>query len=578
MKKNSLLLAYFLLHIVPTDAREFRTPITLAKHPTHNAWCTNEDNSSTWVVWTGGFFRKAGKALVNDCDSSVPLSEIIFGATEFTAQDAFPNQTATDPLNPFLQTTISPRLKYIDRGFIIGLDVTKNYSDEWRFGARFQLPYRKFTMENYSSRPGNSGPLGSQDAQDLLIFVDETVGGSTVKSFAFRLDILDGLHADCKQPGLSVPFVNYANISFPNNPVTMANQDINPPNNFVPASERTPVTLLNSANGTLPSPPYALTVAAAQALPCLSNSGIPLEDGERERFCPAPSNYTSFGANTALHSQVWVVPTVDTTQGIVVREAGIIRDNVQQLLTCIQTSPEELFEECGLNVCSQTRSGLGDLDTELYAQWCFTEHTYLEFLFGLRFPIAGSIHNSDIIFNEPLGNNGHTEVRIGGHLHVDVSAITLSADGAYSWVLKNQERVPAAFAGATIKNLGPEAHADIWWNYYVTHLEVRLHPPINEYHKVEYVFGYEFYKKDRDHIEFCENQLTDCLGNFSDLCAPVLEHNTNVKSNKIYIELDYRYTQPGGIGFGVFGGFSRVISGNNVPREQEWYFGIHLRA
>jgi hypothetical protein len=107
---------------------------------------------------------------------------------------------------------------------------------------------------------------------------------------------------------------------------------------------------------------------------------------------------------------------------------------------------------------------------------------------------------------------------------------------------------------------------------------VRLHPPINEYHKVEYVFGYEFYQKDRDHIEFCENQLTDCLGNLSDLCAPVLEENTNVKSNKIYIELDYRYTQPGGIGFGVFGGFSRVISGNNVPREQEWYFGIHFRA
>ena len=198
-------------------AREFRTPITLSKHPMHNILCTDDEHNWTWHTWTGGYFRKASQALIKEADGSplksksVPLSHIFFGAAKFAAQDAFANRTATDPLNPFLSTTIAPQLTYVDRGFVIGAHATKNYSDEWRFGARVRLPYRRFTIENNSSRSGHSGKLGGQGAQDLLVFKDETINGSQVKSFAFRLDVLNKLRADCKQPGLSVPFINFSN-------------------------------------------------------------------------------------------------------------------------------------------------------------------------------------------------------------------------------------------------------------------------------------------------------------------------------------------------------------------------------
>ncbi len=327
---------YILLGIVaslcyPVHARKITTPLDLRRGPLNKPY-TDIFRKNPWLInfWTGGYERSATQAY-NCSGHKVPLSTLFFNKANFTAQEAFANSTATSPTNFLLATSIlGPRVKYEESGAVLGFDVQHYINDCWRLGFRASLPAKKIRIKRLKSHGNGMSDLGGEtlDMAELFGQRTETINGATVKSFAYRLDFLSKLPFTCKPcPAAALPIVNYANTDFPpNNPITISNQDIT-------NQTGTPVSALESTSGNLPSGTWAITQAAAQALPELNGDGSNLPNNGRGRF-DASIVYTPLGDSTSHQSMLFIVPSVEgnnTTQ-----EARVIQAQVNEVLACIE--------------------------------------------------------------------------------------------------------------------------------------------------------------------------------------------------------------------------------------------------
>ena len=554
---GSALLSFFLGSL---EARQLVAPLLQLRRALSKPYI--DVSRCPWSVsfWTTGYQRSACNAY-NNQGCEVPLSTLFFLESNF-----LPTQVLGDfTKSPFLaQSNLGPRVSYKESGAVLGLDVQHYVNECYRVGLRASLPVGKIRVKRLANVGNGTSDLGGLRLSDFAGEKTEIVNGSPIKSFAYRLDFLSSLPFSCGNncPGSNIPLVNYADTDFPpNNPITISNQDIT-------NQQGTPVSALKSISGNLPTGSWALPQAQAQALTAFNDTGTNRGNNQRGRFDSGVS-YSALGQNIPDQATLFIVPSVDGTN--TTQEARVIQVHVNELIDCIGQEAEDLFKECGISFAGQCNTGVGDLDTEIYAGYFVSSCAYIEGYVGIRWPSGKKAENPQKVFDLPLGNNGHFEGKIGSQaLYQTCRWAAIRGDITGSFVVRNKECVASSFRSRTIKNIGVPVQASVRWNYYLLHAELILTPP--NWPSLLGTIGYELYHKGADNIRFCQKSAVDCLGNEQPLDACIIARNTRVVSHKVRGEVTFEPCE----WLYLYGGASRVFAGSNTPKETEWHLGFSL--
>ncbi len=230
---------------------------------------------------------------------------------------------------------------------------------------------------------------------------------------------------------------------------------------------------------------------------------------------------------------------------------------------------------------SETRSGIGDVDLDLFYEHMFSSDFVGEVCLGVRFPTGGSDDYCGNPYRPHTGNGSHWEIKVGALAAWQaLSWLNIKADAKFAVVLESEEKISAAFTGATVKNIGPCAKADIDWQYVLAHLDFNLFHP--ETSAISTVIGYEFYYKSEDNVKFKNSSMQSWLGkkyntttsswdtNNYTLDNKVAEMNTESIAHKIRLETSFRITQY----FEMYCGAAYTFAGQNIPRECDGHFGF----
>jgi hypothetical protein len=552
-----------------------------------------DDHDHWWHV-TGqatAFSRHAKKAYsANNSETTMPsdqsqdsLAALLFNQAMFMPSQAFFDSTAPTPENPFLNTTFAPLISYKDRGIILEFDFYATTEHDWNVGLRTRIPFHSFSVKNHFNPEGSgTSPLNGAQASDVALTQTETIDGTQLQTFAFRLDFLAQLPISCDPIGLQNPFVVFSNVTGGfGGKITMDGFDVT--NGTPDILNRNPVTAVYRSNPQLPPQEFYLPVAQAQSLPALSadgtqENGAPLEDNDNARFI-ATTVYTPLGNSIANQQHLWIIPTVDLTVPNLVVNARSIRDDVLNLLnSCVGSSAEEFFEEEGdLSFSNQTRGGAGDWTFEGFLGHYFTDYVYGEFDLIAVAP-TGRKYNPQKIFQQQLGNNGHGEIGLGAQIYLlPLDCLRFFGNFQYNWVLRRTEKVLATFQGATIKNLGPVTDASIKWQYVLGHLAVQGVYFWTDRYAIEATFSYEGYHKTKDHVTFAVAQLKDFLGNVQPLDPTVIEQRTNMTTHTLAVQATFLFTK-NWIDARWYGGASWVVGGHNTPRDRGWQLGVQVHV
>ncbi len=556
-KKISLLLV---LIGSALQARTLFTPLEMRRGALIKPYKDINDPDWCYNVWVAGYQRSADEAYNNE-GCKEPLSALLFGKADFKGQEAFPESRSK--LNPLLMLScLSPRVRYKESGAYFGADIQRYYNDCWRVGFRATIPARKMNITRCKNGRDGASQLGGSTVNDFVAQGPETVDGATVQSYAYRLDFLSLLPYTCEQncPGSNICIVDYSDETFPNNPITISNEDIT-------EQQGTQVSALKSSNGSIPSQPWAIEQAEAQQLAPISADGSLVQN--RGRFT-SDTDYTPLGNSQENQGELFIVPSVSDEN--TTSQARVIAQQVNELLACINQEAEDAFGDCGICFEDQCFSGAGDLNTELYAGYFYSPCLYLEGFIGMRWPTGKRDRDPLFVLRQSLGNNGHYEFKLGGQLLWEAHEwVSFHADITGFILTRNKECVATSFKGATVKNIGLPVVADVKWNYLLFHADLFFTPPCWQYN-VGGVLGYELYYKSQDDIRFCQNAATDCLGMIALLDPCPLEEDTRVIGHKIRGEAFIDACE----WLQLYGGGTTVVGGENVPNTTAWHLGFSV--
>src|SRR5439155_10537680 len=206
--------------------------------------------------------------------------------------------------------------------------------------------------------------------------------------------------------------------------------------------------------------------------------------------------------NQSAQKNLWLVPSIDTTTSPaeLVKNARIIKNVLQELMSCLPSSAEEFFIEHDISFANKKNHGIGDLDLQGFVQWIPQREYLIEGFLGISIPTGKRANKPNQSFLQPLGNNGHWEVKFGSYVHLQpCDWFSFDCDSSYAHVLKRREKLPRAFVGATVKNIGLPTNATVSWGYYVGHADLIFTAPcLSRHHTVQLQCGYELYHKQKD--------------------------------------------------------------------------------
>jgi len=311
------------------------------------------------------------------------------------------------------------------------------------------------------------------------------------------------------------------------------------------------------------------------------------------KICPPVTCPTSCPVEAGSVADMWLIFRYDaaSTNGdkICQSRAKKIADIIDARAKAFTESPTEFLEDAGIDFDSHTRSGLGDIDLDLFYEHTFGSHLIGELMIGARFPTGGKASVCTSPYAPQLGNNNHFEVKIGGDLAWKLANwLNVKFDAYYSFVIEATEDRLATFQGAQIKNLGPCTKADVDWGYFVGRVDFTIfHPKTSD---VRSSIGYEFYYKTKDDVDFKCKKLASFLGKQLDTdstsatfgqfianCAPLdtclAEKNTESIGHKVRGETSCQINK----WFEIFLGGSFTFAGQNVFADRDAHAGFNIR-
>ena len=269
--------------------------------------------------------------------------------------------------------------------------------------------------------------------------------------------------------------------------------------------------------------------------------------------------------------------------GQMVDEARAINDYLDAYLEYYDESPEHwLYRVGGYEFETSSRTGLGDIDLDLFYEHMFSDRWIGELMLGLRFPTGLSDDYSQNPYKAHLGNGEHFELKFGGLIAWEPLGwmnLKLDLKGAYAF--ESSEKRCAAFEGATIKNIGPAVDADVSWWSFTGCFDINLfHPKTKD---ISADIGYEFYFKGEDDLHFKTSKMLPFYGQHylgkdqGDLTKPLsnglAEEHTESISHKVRAEVRIQINT----WFEAFAGGAFTFAGQNIARETDCHGGCNVR-
>lgn len=568
------------------QAREMRTPLPTNDwrgyfhYPLGYSSELNYEGCNYLDIWGAGYSRYASRAFgCKTSTSKVPLATLIFGQPNFNLAQIFPNGTSVGPL--VLPTIDVSRLEYNERGAVFGaIWSTKAFSDCYRMGIRGRLPVRFVTVRRNTCCAADAVVTPVEnfccDRNEYYTLIDDPANKSyeVEDVYACRLDFLSTLHDDNGQPLVQYVAPGTGRITFGSIDGTNGNSSTGQSGPEIPGAK---IYAYGSPDGSLPTPPYGTVAVDANVngFPVLAADGSNI--GNQRMVFDANTNYAPLSTNVVNQSRIYIVPTIAAINSPayeMTTDARVIQSEIENETGCSVSANAVvnfLTANC-LSFDTQQIEGLGDFATDFFIQYDINPCMWSEGHFGVVFPSGKKVYDPRQLLLQPLGNNGHFEIRIAGEYGWDMAdCVKLRADAMYSWVLRKTENIAAPFVGATIRNIGPTIQAPIRWGYFLGHVDLTFVAPCNEC--LGFDLGYEIYVKQRDKVCLNANATAIPFGTTTPslLSASVIERNTKVVANKVRAE--FFYDAPCA---NLFAGFTNVFAGKNVPQESDWYIGVSV--
>jgi hypothetical protein len=206
MRKNLMKLAALagLALVGQLAATDFRAPIATQMGPLHYSFDKLHKKKSNLTFFTTGHFRETNEAYMSHGTDKHPLSQLIFGKSEFYISEAFENGGTyefglTENLNPHLKTIkLAPRVSYTEMGVFFGASWDYPvWNNKGRVGIRGSLPIRWVRMERDQEK--EEGVLGYQtdviknEIRYVKPFNPDGTPGRIMNASSYRLELLRGM-------------------------------------------------------------------------------------------------------------------------------------------------------------------------------------------------------------------------------------------------------------------------------------------------------------------------------------------------------------------------------------------------
>ncbi len=552
---NKFYCAVLVLVHAPVFARVFVPQQTYWRYQAfHDPLVTDEKTNTIWAYYAGASAKKgfdcAGKK------SSADLTDIFFNKANFYPSDLFNNPSGVNAL-------FAPRFTYHEQGIDIGYYGSYKINDHWSWGFLAELPIKqihiKTTQVICPCAPGCINFFGNP-LDSVFQEVVTTSGDQSYTTFAYRLDFLSKLPYSCTGVGLEYPLTVYADGDFVNLPVTFSNVDATDANN-------NPVTVLYAQPGSLPSMPYALAESLATTAPVLAADGSQTGSVARERFAGGV-NYTPLSMNSANQAQWWVVPTLMTVPGgqTTVYPARVIRTHVDEVVGCYAAQAETIFTAAGINFCSQKMVGIGDLVTQCFVTYHTDSWWGLRLRGGVIFPTGKRASRVQEVFKQPIGNNGHYELQVGGEFLIDIPLFSAMVYFLESHAFKTREAIAPAFLDNCIKNIGPCCAARIGWDSVTAGFLADVHAG----GLFDLLFGYKAFIKSHDAVSYTKNYASTIAGTVQQLDPHVAALKSARQLHNLQTQLQVNLWR----GLRIDGGVEYTFAGNTAPALVQWNFGL----
>ncbi len=232
------------------------------------------------------------------------------------------------------------------------------------------------------------------------------------------------------------------------------------------------------------------------------------------------------------------------------------------------------------------RTGLGDIDLDFFYEHTFNNEWRAEGFIGVRIPTGGSDEKCTGPYRARryLGNGNHVEIKIGGNVGwAALDWLNVHADLSYAFALEDSEKIPAAFKGATVKNIGQCVDADVDWGYLQGKLDVTMYHPKTE--DFATTIGYSIYYKTEDNVNFKQGKVENTwfgkkfegvgtlVANEHELDNNVAEKDTEQVAHRLFFESNWRAHKY----MNLYIGGAYTFAGQNMPREHDIHCGAKIR-
>ena len=518
-------------------------------------------------IWSTGYMREADKAYAKHGFKTKPLSNLIFGKSEFTISEAF--QDAKDDQgyfennHPGLSTVkIAPRVSFEERGIVLGADwsmpVMKN---KGRIGIRASLPLRDVRMEK--DNEAEAAVTGDQSKvlnEVRFISMGTKHAGGSVNDYVLNnvtsynlkyLANIKTLDGTGKVVGLFKPGNPAALGGVPTTTATANIGGLGSNTHFVPmlvikstASGQPPrgqgggvllknvvsndesKDLVDARGGNTrigyAAPDgkyYAHAMQAASPGATTNDSKFGGMDGVTA-FTQVPADFAGAGVGAAMmlestvdydvtkiDSDLWAT-TIHGANGAPVAESNSAKSFIDNALLYHKTSVGQFLKDRGYVFETYNLAGLGDANVDLFYSHKLTKKVIAELALGVVIPTGAG----DKYFGNPyrkfLGNGDHIELKAGAKLAANLfKCFDFKADARYNFVLETTEHRMQVFKNSTIKNIGNPADADVSWGYFTGNVDVTMYHPKTR--DIATTIGYQLYYKTEDKVNFKEKTTTN---------------------------------------------------------------------
>jgi len=622
-----------LLAFSAANASEFRTPWLGDRGPIRYRF--DRLRTTKWNVNTYTSFnrKQAEKSYLKHGFDTEPLTALFFNKADFNLNEIFPNNLTpaanyfdTQEYSPFFTTfQFSPRAYYIETGMNFGGRIDYPvWCNNGRIGIRANVPFRCVEIERKDITDPNEDPR-SQVIDERLITNDKNSNGETqddrpqIVARAYRADYVAGL------PGTNLESI----VQGDNQQLTILGQRVarsktvnNAPHDTDKAGATVTLVNTDATSGRPQLHAWSWTSQADdQALDGdTTAAGDVFQVGNKgNRFAqrvgsnnivsvdPAVAlatnkigffatddtkDYTKYQDTLAGKggSNLWFIAHRQTDspnpeqfgngRADTAGNGATIWRSLEDLTNLYDENPMNFLLRNGFDFASQKRSGMGDIDVDVFYEHDFNCEWRGEVSLGVRFPTGGKQKTDHNPYRPNLGNGGHWEIKLAALVAWHpVYWMNMKLDLAYSFALEGRENRGASFKGANVKNIGPSVRADVDYGYFVGNFDLTFFHP--KTCKLATTLGYQLYYKTEDHISYKVKSLESWLGhkadgktaNAYDLDSGVARRHTEAVGHKVRSETSFFISK----WFEVFAGASFTFAGQNVARDKDIHAGWNVR-